>query len=220
MKLHSPFLLAALLASGAAQAALYDRGGGLIYDDVLNVTWLQDANYAKTSGYDATGVMTWYEAMTWVSNLDLDGITGWRLPNTIQPDPSCSNQYAGGEGYGSNCTASELGYMFYSNLGGLADQPIQTTHNTNFDLFQNIQSEFYWSQTEYTEYSVNVAWNVYMGNGYQYADYKFEPNSRFAWAVHDGDVAAVPEPKSYAMFLAGLGVMAWRLSKFKDPLNT
>ena len=31
-------------------AALYDRGEGLIYDDVLDITWLQDANYAMTSG--------------------------------------------------------------------------------------------------------------------------------------------------------------------------
>ena len=30
-------------------AALWDRGGGLIYDDVFDITWLQDANYAKTS---------------------------------------------------------------------------------------------------------------------------------------------------------------------------
>lgn len=44
--------------AGGAQAALWDRGNGMIYDDVLNVTWLQDANYAKTSGYHATGRMT------------------------------------------------------------------------------------------------------------------------------------------------------------------
>ncbi len=31
--------------TGAAQATLIDRGSGLIYDDELNITWLQDANY-------------------------------------------------------------------------------------------------------------------------------------------------------------------------------
>ncbi|MDP2823739.1 MAG: hypothetical protein Q8O52_13825, partial [Sulfuritalea sp.] len=41
-------LAAGLLSSGVAQAALNDRGGGLIYDDVLNITWLADANYAAT----------------------------------------------------------------------------------------------------------------------------------------------------------------------------
>lgn len=45
------FMVALALAvgvTGNAQALLYDRGGGLIYDTVLDVTWLQDANYFKT----------------------------------------------------------------------------------------------------------------------------------------------------------------------------
>ena len=40
-----------LSASTGAHASLIDRGNGLLYDNVLNVTWLQDANYAHTSGY-------------------------------------------------------------------------------------------------------------------------------------------------------------------------
>ena len=39
-------LIFLLLLSFNATAALYDRGNGLIYDDVLDITWLQDANYA------------------------------------------------------------------------------------------------------------------------------------------------------------------------------
>lgn len=37
-KLLIQTLLTGLTLSGAAQAALIDRGGGLIYDDVLNIT--------------------------------------------------------------------------------------------------------------------------------------------------------------------------------------
>lgn len=37
---------------GTGNATLYDRGGGLIYDDVLDITWLQDANYGAGSSYD------------------------------------------------------------------------------------------------------------------------------------------------------------------------
>lgn len=37
-------VLAMLL--GNAQAGLFDRGGGLIYDDDLNITWLSNANLA------------------------------------------------------------------------------------------------------------------------------------------------------------------------------
>ncbi len=41
--------------SASAQAALYDRGNGLIYDDQLNVTIMQDANLFKTlAGNDSS----------------------------------------------------------------------------------------------------------------------------------------------------------------------
>lgn len=50
MNTHSDLLVpAAIIASlyaGAAQATLIDRGGGLIYDDLLNITWLQDETSA------------------------------------------------------------------------------------------------------------------------------------------------------------------------------
>ena len=59
-----PFLLRLVaclfvVVSSSSHAALYDRGNGLIYDDVLNITWMQDANYAQTSGYEADGQMAW-----------------------------------------------------------------------------------------------------------------------------------------------------------------
>ena len=41
--------------TGISNSSLIDRGGGLIYDTVLDVTWLQDANYAFTSEYDDDG---------------------------------------------------------------------------------------------------------------------------------------------------------------------
>ena len=67
-------LIFLLLLSFNATAALYNRGNGLIYDDVLDITWLQDANYAQTSGYDADGKMSWMDANTWASNLSLGGL--------------------------------------------------------------------------------------------------------------------------------------------------
>ena len=62
-------------AANMTQAALVDRGGGLIYDQDLNITWLADANYAKTSGYDPYGFMNWSRAMTWAENLSYGGYT-------------------------------------------------------------------------------------------------------------------------------------------------
>ena len=47
-------LLATFLAT-PVHATLIDRGGGLIYDDVLEVTWLHDASLG--------GVRTWDDAV-------------------------------------------------------------------------------------------------------------------------------------------------------------
>ena len=85
------------LSFGIANATLWDRGGGLIYDDVLDVTWLQDANYAQTSGFDADGKITWHEAMAWAENLSYyDPVrntywTDWRLPQTLPINGSSFN---------------------------------------------------------------------------------------------------------------------------------
>ncbi|PPD49860.1 MAG: hypothetical protein CTY13_02615 [Methylobacter sp.] len=60
MKNNKLFVLGIFLAFNAfkAQATLFDRGSGLIYDDFLNVTWFQDANLLgtleNTNGYDST----------------------------------------------------------------------------------------------------------------------------------------------------------------------
>jgi len=45
-----------------SNAGLIDRGEGMIYDDVLDITWLQDSNYAKTSGYKQSERKTSYKA--------------------------------------------------------------------------------------------------------------------------------------------------------------
>ena len=80
-----------LTLSGVSQATLIDKGSGLIYDDELDITWLQDANYAKTSGHDADGRMNWSNANAWAANLSYDGgiygiIDDWRLTDVNPVD--------------------------------------------------------------------------------------------------------------------------------------
>ncbi len=67
------------ISIGSSHAALFDRTGGLIYDDVLDITWLADANFAKTSMYDPDGLMNWANANTWAANLNYGGYNNWRL---------------------------------------------------------------------------------------------------------------------------------------------
>jgi hypothetical protein len=220
---------AGVLTSGIAQAALHDRGGGLLYDDVLNVTWLQDANYAKTSGYDADGMMNWTAAKTWASSLNIsrfagESLTGWRLPTRapVAADWNYDFSYDGSTDWGYNITSphSELSYMYYVNLGlkgyyssSGAEQPDYgifrngtTGGQANVGLVKNLQSSVYWIGTADAPNPANNAWLFATSGGYQGAN--VEPNEFYAWAVRPGDVAAaVPEPETYAMLLAGLGLL-------------
>jgi len=52
------------------------------YDTVLDITWLGDANYARTLGL--IQIMNWTTANSWAAGLNPygSGITGWRLPDT------------------------------------------------------------------------------------------------------------------------------------------
>jgi hypothetical protein len=185
----------------------YVLAGKAIYDSDADLTWLADANYAKTSGYDPDGRMTWADAKAWAAGLDIDGIAGpdgWRLPDTLQPDSSCGTQ-SGSASYGYNCTGSEMGNLFYKVLGGTATQSITVTHNGNYDLFSNIQSDGYWSSTETVEPTSpsEYAWwfGFYLGD--QFADLKTTP--MYAWAVYSGNVSAIPIPS--ALWLFGSGIL-------------
>ncbi|MCC6201677.1 MAG: VPLPA-CTERM sorting domain-containing protein [Gammaproteobacteria bacterium] len=207
------------------------------YDTVLDLTWLADANYAKTSGHDLDGYMNWTAATTWAAGLDIHGITGWRLP-TLEPvgsefDYTLSNNATTDWGYaktttdgndggwrnGSGAPVSEMGHMFYVNLAnkGLCTPDDSSSCDTqsgwgltNTGPFSNVQSDFYWSALEYAP-STGDAWNFYFNYGVQRAngnDYGL-----FAWAVRPGDVAPVPVPGGVWLLgsaLAGLGALRRR----------
>ena len=156
---------AALVAlSGAAQAALIDRGNGLIYDSTRNITWMKDMNYAATSGWAAqnetqsfgvnrNGWMTWEYVNQWVAQLNYGGYSsGWRLPTLNPLDSSCSGEYLGFK-FGFNCTGGELSGLFVTELGNGANQLLSDeTGKTpaqiaNYGLFINVQDSYYWSGT-------------------------------------------------------------------------
>jgi hypothetical protein len=238
---------AGVLTSGMAQAALIDRGGGLLYDDVLNVTWLQDANYAQTSGYDTSGYYTdgrmdWATANTWASSLNIsrftgESLTGWRLPTTAPVGVDWNYGWSpdGSADLGYNITSphSELSYMYYVNLGlkgyyspsgayqpdwGIFRDGTGWGGQANVGLVKNLQSSAYWSGTAYAPDPASYAWGFYTSVGGQYGG-SYQPSELYAWAVRPGDVAAaVPEPETYAMLLAGLGLLGagakWRRRSF------
>jgi len=184
-------LLAGMGLASTAEASLIARLGGLaVYDTGLNITWLANANLVGTT-------MDWTAANTWAAGLDVGGYTGWRLPTA---DPACGQNY--------NCINSELGHLYYTELGVTAVNNITSSTSPYLALFTNVQDSFYWSGTEYAP-NPNIAWYFNTATGGQNIFTK--DFILHAWAVRSGDVAAVPEPGVIGLF--GVGALAWAGTK-------
>ena len=161
------------------------------YDDVADLTWLADANAGGSLDYDG--------ANAWAAGLDIDGVTGWRLPTTLQPDASCSFQ--GTVSAGVNCTGSEMGNLYYNVLGNAAGGPLTST-----GPFSNVQSTHYWSATEYALVPTN-GWYFGFDDGNQLTAGKAFAYG--AWAVQSGNAGAAlaPVPVPAAVWLFGSGLL-------------
>jgi len=166
------------------------------YDTEADLTWLADANAAGTT-------MNWANANAWSAGLNIAGVTGWRLADTQQPDSTCSSQTSTAS-FGYFCENSEMGNLFHNVLGGSPESSITTSHNSNYDLFENILPLNYWSNSSY-QYDDNFAFLFVFGGGVQHYDDK--SHNWNAWAVHTGDVAtlsAVPIPAAVWLLCSGL----------------
>jgi hypothetical protein len=177
--------------SMSSHGALVDNGGGLIYDTVLDITWAQPDT-----------LRSWDDAKTWSAGLTLGGVSGWRLPYisvaagagplTGGPvDCSAATEIA--------CRDNELGYMFYHNLSGTQGQLILTSGDPDLALFPTLQNDFYMSGTAGESIFV---WDFLFFNGLNLT--RLKSGGDFAWAVHAGDVGAVPMPAAVWLFGSGL----------------
>ena len=118
-----------------------------------------------------------------------------------------------------------MGHLFYVTFGNAGHcAPIDPPGSScveqvgfgfaNTGLFSNIQNNYYWTGTEASNDS-SKAWMFYTGYGTTYTAEKPLTTSFYAMGVRDGDsgvevsapAAPVPEAETFAMMLAGLGLV-------------
>jgi hypothetical protein len=132
-----------------------DNGDGTLTDQATGLIWLKNAN--------CFGTRTWNQALSDCNGLSngqcglTDGSSAgdWRLPSIRE-------------------LHSVIDYSQYNPAIGF------------FALFliQNLQIYYYWSSSTYAG-DTNVAWYVYMGNGYLFTDNKNVTLSH-VWPVRGG----------------------------------
>jgi hypothetical protein len=233
----------ALTASESTRAALIDRGNGLIYDTVLDVTWAQDIALSSTLG--GPHIFNWYGAKAWVDQLVYRGYDDWRLPtltpvNGVKFNRSFHCDGSSDYGYGiaapggasAGFTGNELAYMFHVNLGNksqcMGDGPDRVygphvgIQNASFVdalsgetvSFLNMQGQMRFSWFDLAPPPSNFTW-VFNYRGFNDWENAIFQRHR-AWAVRDGDVlvTTVPEP-STLLLLSGLLPVLWFSMKRK-----
>ena len=131
------YFLSALLVCSAGNAALsrVDLDGDLsnghegVYDDVLDVTWLADANVAESNdfgvGASSTGAMQWATAEAMVAAMNASnggsgylGINNWRQPSVLPLN-------------GSSFDTANLTYDGSTDNGFQIGAPISPAYNPN-----------------------------------------------------------------------------------------
>jgi hypothetical protein len=213
---------ATLITIGTA-AYDHSKNGTIEANEYYNLIWDDDNNgkslvwldYKRSKG-------SWYSYRSWVSNLgsqltvnlnpgytsNIDWTVGWRLPITMDG----YYEYRGvGHGYdgssvgGYNITTSEMGHLYYEELGNLGYFDTEGYRREpgdfglqNTGVFENLIEHFYWSNE-----SQNSAWLLRMNSGLQVPESK--TGMYYGLAVRSGQVSVVPEPTT--MFLFGLGIL-------------
>lgn len=222
-------------AGTAAEASLIDRGNGLIYDDILDLTWLQDARLAASNAFEVAGIhsdgaMTWDTGFEWIAAMNAAnylGFSDWRMP-TLEPVNGEYFQYtvsydgSTDRGFNNLSPTNELSHLFYVSLGnqGLCStnnvtgsspdecetNPFDTWGLQNTGPFVNFIAGRYWTDVHHTDPNEERAFDLDATFGQMGTG--GTAGSKFVWAVIDGDVGGmVAAPIPAAGWLLGSGIL-------------
>ena len=189
------------------------------YDTLLDITWLANASAGSPS-------MPWDAANAWAAGLNIDGITGWRLPqnesvNGLSYSAGISLEGTSDVGYNisapgtlyAGSIASEMAHLFYNTLGNLGDcDPALSSGScvsqpgsglTNTGPFTDLVGTRFWSGSLF---SSDYAFTFGFTSGFQDI-YSSSFDAFWALAVHDGDVGMAVVPVPPAVWLLGGGLL-------------
>ncbi len=173
-------------------------GGQAVYDDVLDITWLTDANIAASETFGVSGILTgggmhWDTALEWIDAMNAAvylGFSNWRLPHMdVNGDGTVIECSFGGI---AGCSDNEMGHLYWES-GITAASP---------GTFSGLQSNQHWSDLEGTDFA-NTAWAINFGSGNNNSGVSFQNNNFFTLVVHDGNLSQVPVPLPAAVWLLG-----------------
>jgi hypothetical protein len=162
--------------------------GRTVYDPVIHVTWLADANLAAnitfglprcTDASDTSacvapdGAMTWMSVTKFIAGMNRGGghlgQTTWTVPPS---DATCK------AGYTCGGNSNPLGELYYSQLHLSAGQIVGGPSSSHVGPFDNVQPYLYWScqansvrdPCEATGPKENFEWSFSFGSGFQGTD--------------------------------------------------
>jgi hypothetical protein len=212
---------------GVSQAMLIDMHDGTIYDPDMQISWLKDPLSVMIQEGIQTGIwnglgehtMPWSVALEMADALNFAGFDDWRLPTAYNQDGS-------GPCLGYDCVNSEMGHLFYTDLGGIAGDSILNSNNPDVGLFSGIiVSQYpdesnlfpsYWSSTKCHNYDPSYpdtcGWQFDFNNGSQGNP---ETDSGLLWAVRDGIRSVqVSEPGTWLFLGSGMASLVTLRRKF------
>lgn len=193
-KFQSAVIASLLLAASNANATLEPRlNGQAYYDTETNLTWTADPNLNDDKNLE--------EQFNFLSSLSIEGVSDWRIPSEAELRSIVSIT--------ADCPWPGVCFQ----VGPFEPWAFRYWYLTSFEgpndyLAHGSDGRYY--------FAYSPSWDEYFP-----ADVHALYSYFAVWPVHTGDVAAisaVPEPETYAMLLAGLGLLGFMARRKKESV--